>query len=79
MPSGEERQVVFSSRTLSKAEKNYSHLALAIVYGVKKYNQYLYGRKFETKTDHKTLTHIFSKFQATPTRSLADSRGGPSL
>jgi len=62
--------VVFSSRILTQSEKNYSHLdkeALAIIYGVKKYHQYLHGRRFEIKTDHKPLTYIFSESRATPT------------
>ena len=70
MPSGEEKPVGFASRTLTKAERNYSHLgkeALAIVYGVKRYHQYLHGRQFEIKTDHKPLTHIFNESRATPT------------
>ena len=53
MPDGE-RAVCFASRTLSKAEQNYSHLdkeALAIIFGVKKYHQYLFGRQFDIKTD----------------------------
>lgn len=69
MPDGSERPIGFSSRTLTKAELNYSHLdkeALAIVFGVRKYHQYLYGRHFEIKTDHKPLTHIFSESRATP-------------
>ena len=70
MPDGTEKPIAFSSRSLSKAETNYSHLdkeALAIIYGVKKYHQYLYGRRFEIKTDHKPLTHIFNESRATPT------------
>ena len=70
MPNGGEKPVGFASRTLTKAEANYSHLdkeGLAIIFGVKKFHQYLYGRKFEIKTDHKPLTHIFSETRATPT------------
>jgi transposase InsO family protein len=70
MPNGDKKPVGFASRTLSKAEKNYSHLdkeALAIIYGVKKFHQYLHGRRFEIKTDHKPLTHIFNESRATPT------------
>lgn len=69
MPDGSERPVGFASRTLAKAEQKYSHLdkeTLAIIFGVKKYHQYLYGRQFIIKTDHQPLTHIFSESRATP-------------
>ena len=70
MPNNEEKPIGFASRTLTKAEKNYSHLdkeALAIVYGVKKFHQYLHGRTFQIKSDHKPLTHIFGESRAIPT------------
>ena len=60
-PDGTERPVGFASRTLTQAERNYLHLdkeALAIIFGVKKYHHYLYGRRFVIKTDHKPLTHL---------------------
>ena len=44
MPGGEERPVAFASRTLSASEKNYAQLS--IIYGVKKFHQYLFGRMF---------------------------------
>lgn len=53
---GVERPIYFSSRTLSQAERNYSQIdreASAIIYGVQKYHQYLYGRHFTLKSDHK--------------------------
>jgi hypothetical protein len=34
---------------------------LAIVYGAKKFHQYIYGKKVVVETDHKPLTHIFKK------------------
>ena len=74
MTNGDERPVCFASRTLTSAEQRYSQLdkeALAIVFGVKRYHQYLYGRPFELKTDHKPLTHIFNESKATPTLASA--------
>ena len=44
-----EQPIVFASRRLMSAEENYSQLdkeALAVVFAVKKFHQYLYGRNF---------------------------------
>jgi len=53
----------YASRSFNKAEKNNStgekELA-AIVWGVKHFRPYLYGRKFKTVSDHKPLTWIKS-------------------
>ena len=40
--------------------------ALAVIFGVNKFHQYLYGRPFTIYTDHKPLTYLFS-----PTKSLS--------
>lgn len=52
---GTERAMLFASRSLLIAEGNYSQLdmeALALIFGVSKYRQYLRGRDFEAVTDH---------------------------
>ena len=46
---GVEKPVAFASHTLSVAKQNYSQVereALGIIFGVKQFNQYLYGHEF---------------------------------
>ena len=60
MDDGQERPIAFASRTLSASEKNYAQVdkeALSLVFGVKRFHQFLYGCKF-TVTDHKPLQAI---------------------
>lgn len=69
MADGSDRPIGFVSRTLSSAEKNYSQLdkeGLAVVFGVKKFHKYLYGRQFTIVTDHKPLISLFSEMRAIP-------------
>lgn len=75
MPSGEERPISFASRTLNKAESKYAQIereALGIIFGVRKFHQYLYGRQFILLTDHRPLTTILGPHTGIP--SLAASR-----
>ena len=74
-PDGAERPIAFASRMLSPSEQNYAQLekeALSLVFGVKKFNQYLYGRKFTLIIDHKPLTAILGPKKGIP--SLAAAR-----
>ncbi|XP_061151222.1 uncharacterized protein K02A2.6-like [Syngnathus typhle] len=75
LPGGEEKPIAFASRTLNKTESNYAQLereALSIVFGVRKFHQYLYGRKFTLLTDHRPLTTILGPHTGIP--SLAACR-----
>ncbi len=72
LPDGAERPICFASRTLTASERNYAQLekeALALVFGTKKFHQYLYGTLI---TDHKPLTAIFGPKKGIP--SLAAAR-----
>ena len=56
------KPVLYISKTLSPAERNYSQLdreGLAIVYAVRRLHKYVYGRKFTIVTDHKPLEFLF--------------------
>lgn len=57
-----DRPVCFASRTLSPAEKGYPHIekeGLAIIFGVRKFFEYLFGNEFILQTDNAALTRIF--------------------
>jgi len=52
---GSERPIANISKTRTASQRNYSQIkkeALAIIYALKKFFQYLYGRKFIQVTDH---------------------------
>jgi len=62
-PSGGCKPIAFASRTLNTAEQKYSVIekeCLAIVYAVKYFRCYLYGRKFFLYCDHKPLSYVFN-------------------
>lgn len=68
---GLERPVSYASRVLSAAEKKYAQIqreATAIVFGVRRFHQYLYGRSspFVLRTDHKPLLTIFGPHRGIP-------------
>ena len=57
----EENPIAYASRTLNKSKANYSQLdkeALSIIFGLKKFNQYLFGRHFTLCCDNKALCSI---------------------
>ena len=72
--NGTEQPIAFASRTLTPAEKNYPQIekeALSLVFGVQKFHQYLYARKYVLVTDHKPLCAILGPKKGIPTLAAA--------
>ena len=68
-PDGGERPISNVSKTLTDTQRKYSQIqkeALAIVFALSKFHQFLYGRKFILVTDHKPLLALFGPNKATP-------------
>ncbi|CAB0009978.1 unnamed protein product, partial [Nesidiocoris tenuis] len=62
-PDGREYPIAFASRSLTPSEQKYPQIekeALGLVWALKKFFHYVYGREFILHTDHKPLTHIFN-------------------
>ncbi|KAJ8375048.1 hypothetical protein SKAU_G00056280 [Synaphobranchus kaupii] len=60
---GVERPVAFASRALNPTEQRYSvgeREALACVWACERWHLYLYGQRFNLRTDHQALTTLLS-------------------
>ena len=69
LPDRSERPVVYASRTLNAAERNYSQIekeGLAWIFGIKRFHEYIFGQHFELVTDHKPLLGLLREDSATP-------------
>lgn len=69
-----EKPIMFASRTLTPAERKYAQVekeALAIIYAVRKFNQFLHGQSFEIHSDHKPLRYLFSENKQVPLMASA--------
>lgn len=72
--NGQEKPVLFASCSLNNAQKNYSQVhkeALAIIFALKRFHNYLYGNKFQIYTDHQSLREIFNPKKGTPPVAVA--------
>lgn len=71
---GEKRAVGFRSRTLTTAERKYSQIereALALIFGVTRFRDYLLGREFTLVTDHQPLLGLLRHDRETPVMAAA--------
>lgn len=71
---GVEKPVLFASSTLTPSEQKYSNLereSLAIIFALKKFHKYIFGRKFTLITDHQPLQFIFGKNKGIPVTAAA--------
>lgn len=65
--NGSSRPIACASWTLSPAEKRYTQIeALAIIFTLKKFHDYLYGRPFTTLCDYQPLVNIFCEKKGIP-------------
>ena len=71
---GSQKPIAYTSRTLSKPVRAYAQIeceGLALVFGVRRFHQYLYGRPFILMTDHRPLCKIFGNKQGIPPMAAA--------
>ena len=64
--------IVHASCSLKPAEQNYSQIekeGLALIFAIKKFHKYIYGRHFTLLTDHRLLLSIFGIRKGIPVHS----------
>lgn len=67
--NGKERHIGYMAKSLSKSQRNYStnkRELLAIVFALKKYHKFLWGKPFVLYTDHRALTYLHTQKIASP-------------
>ena len=76
-PDGSERPISNVSKTLTPTQHCYSQIhkeALAVVFGLKRFHQFLYGRGFVLVTDHKPLIALCWRLLLGVRRRITDLR-----
>lgn len=71
-PDSSKKPIQNASQTLNKTQQNYMQVdkeAYAIIFGVKKFYQYIFGRKFTLVTDNKPVSQILAPNKGLPTLS----------
>uniref|UniRef100_A0A914WSH7 RNA-directed DNA polymerase n=1 Tax=Plectus sambesii TaxID=2011161 RepID=A0A914WSH7_9BILA len=70
MPDGQELPIAHALKTLFDTEKRYPQIqkeALALIFGIKKFHKYLWGRHFVLQMDHQLLVKMFGLKKGLPT------------
>lgn len=70
LPDGRELPIGYASKTLTPTEARYPQIereALALIFGIRKFHQFVWGRRFILQTDHQPLVRIFGSKQGLPT------------
>ena len=60
----EGKPIAYASKSLTSSKKNYAQIeleCLGILFGLKRYHHWVYGRKVIVETDHLSLIPIFKK------------------
>nr|XP_022314409.1 uncharacterized protein K02A2.6-like [Crassostrea virginica] len=71
----DDKPVEYASRRLTPAERNWAQIekeALAILFGLERFDQYTYGRTVIVENDHKPLASILKKPLSSVPRRLQD-------
>jgi hypothetical protein len=69
---GSVKAIAHASCSLKPAEQNYSQIekeGLALIFAIKKFHKYIYGRNFTLLTDHRPLLSIFGNRNGIPVHS----------
>jgi len=71
-PNGMERVIQYASCTLNDTQRKYTQIdkeAFAIIFGIKKFHNFLYGKHFTLLTDNKPITQILNPGKGLPAYS----------
>ena len=74
MDDGKERPVAYASWTLTPAEKNYSQIekeGLAVIFGIKKFHNFLFGGHFSIESKHQPLCYLFNETKGVSQTALS--------
>ncbi|CAB3989970.1 Transposon Tf2-9 poly, partial [Paramuricea clavata] len=72
--NGEHQPIAFASCTLTEAQRNYSQLekeAFSIIFGLKRFHQYLCGNSFTILTDHRPLLTLLGPHCSVPAHTAS--------